>query len=221
MGVVYLAEQPSLGRRVALKVIAPEFSADARAKSRFLRESQMAAAIDHPNILPIHEAGEIDGVLFIAMRYVEGEDLERRLRRGPIEPRAAVTILGQVASALDAAHEAGLVHRDVKPANVLIASGQGVDRSDHAYLTDFGLTRPSGSETGLTRAGGFVGTLEYIAPEQIEGGAVDGQADQYALAAIAVACLTGQVRSRATATWPSSTPTSTIRRHRSTYGSQA
>ncbi len=191
MGVVYRATDRSLDRRVALKLITPTVADDEAFRSRFLRESKMAAAIDHPNIIPIYEAGEADGAFFLAMRFVDGTDLERRLRDGPLEPRAAVAILGQIASALDAAHAAGLVHRDVKPANVLIASGQGADRSDHAYLTDFGLTKQSGSETGLTRAGGFVGTLEYIAPEQIEGKATDGRADQYALAAIAVACLSG------------------------------
>jgi serine/threonine-protein kinase len=193
MGVVYRAVDRGLDRPVALKLIAPTVADDEAFRSRFLRESKMAAAIDHPSILPVYEAGETDGVFFLATRYVDGTDLEHRLREGPIEPRAAVAILGQVASALDAAHGAGLVHRDVKPANVLIASGQGADRSDHAYLTDFGLTKQSGAETGLTRVGGFVGTLEYIAPEQIEGKAVDGRADQYALAAIAVTCLTGRV----------------------------
>ncbi len=150
------------------------------------------------------------------MRYVEGVDLETRLRGGPLTPRESRASPGQVASALDAAHEAGLVHRDVKPANMLIASGKGVDRDDHAYLTDFGLTKHRGSQTGLTRAGGFIGTLEYIAPEQIEGKAVDGRADQYALAAIAVACLTGEPPYPRDRTWPSSTPTSTTRRHRCT-----
>ena len=125
------------------------------------------------------------------MRYVEGVDLATRLRVGALEPRQAISFLAQVAGALDAAHAAGLVHRDVKPANLLIASGQGVDRDDHVYLTDFGLTKQRGSQSGLTRGGAFLGTLEYVAPEQIEGRAVDGRADQYALAAVAVECLTG------------------------------
>ncbi|HVQ22800.1 MAG TPA: serine/threonine-protein kinase, partial [Candidatus Saccharimonadia bacterium] len=193
MGVVYRATDTALDRQVAIKLIAPLAEDDEAFRARFLRESKMAAAIDHPNIIPIYEAGERDGSYFLAMRFVDGTDLERRLRQGPLEPRSAVALLGQIASALDAAHAAGLVHRDVKPANVLVASGQGADRSDHAYLTDFGLTKQSGSDTGLTRAGGFVGTLEYIAPEQIEGKPADGRADQYALAGIAVACLTGQV----------------------------
>ncbi|HVQ22798.1 MAG TPA: serine/threonine-protein kinase, partial [Candidatus Saccharimonadia bacterium] len=147
--------------------------------------------IDHPNIIPIYEAGERDGTSFLAMRYVEGTDLATRLRSGPLTPREAVSMLAQVAGALDAAGAAGLVHRDVKPANLLIAASQGVDQADHVYLTDFGLTKERGSETGFTRTGSFLGTLEYVAPEQIEGKPVDGRADQYALAAIAVECLTG------------------------------
>jgi serine/threonine-protein kinase len=193
MGVVYRAADTTLDRPVALKLIAPAVTDDAAFRARFLRESKMAAAIDHPNILPIYEAGEADGTFFLAMRYVDGTDLERRLREGPLEPRAAVAVLGQVAKALDAAHARGLVHRDVKPANVLLDAAAGGAEGDHAYLTDFGLTKQSGAESGLTRAGGFVGTLEYIAPEQIEGQPTDGRADQYALAAIAVAALTGQV----------------------------
>jgi serine/threonine-protein kinase len=192
MGVVYLAEHRELRRKVALKLLAPDYADDEGFRARFLRESRMAAAIDHPNIIPIYEAGEVEGAYFLAMRYVDGVDLATRLRAGPLASHEAVRLLGQVASALDAAHAAGLVHRDVKPANLLIASGQGQDRDDHVYLTDFGLTKQRGSETGLTRTGSFLGTLEYIAPEQIEGKGTDGRADQYALAAIAVACLTGQ-----------------------------
>ena len=192
MGVVYLVEQPNLGRKVALKVIAPEFSEEPRAKARFLRESQMAAAIDHPNILPIHEAGELEGVLFIAMRYVLGEDLAKRLARGPLPPATSVAILAQVAAALDAAHARGLVHRDVKPANILLDPQAGPDGQDHAYLTDFGLTKRGGSEGSLTAVGGFAGTLAYIAPEQVEGGEVDGRTDEYSLACVAYECLTGR-----------------------------
>jgi serine/threonine protein kinase len=191
MGVVYLAEQRDLGRKVALKLLAAAFVDDEAFRARFLRESRMAAAIDHPNIVPIYEAGQVEGAYFLAMRYVDGVDLASRIRSGPLTPVETTRLLGQVASALDAAHAAGLVHRDVKPANLLIASGQGLDRADHVYLTDFGLTKQRGSETGLTRTGSFLGTLEYIAPEQIEGKPIDGRADQYALAAIAVECLTG------------------------------
>jgi serine/threonine protein kinase len=193
MGVVYLAEQARLGRKVALKIVSPEFSDDPKARARFLRESQMAAAIDHPNILPIYEADEADGVLFIAMRLVEGTDLATRLRAGRLEPRAAAGILGQVANALDAAHARGLVHRDVKPANILLAPGAGADQGDHAYLTDFGLTKRGGTDSSLTAAGGFAGTLAYIAPEQVDGREVDGRADQYSLACMTFECLTGRV----------------------------
>jgi len=193
MGVVYRAEQTRLGRKVALKVLAPDLLDDEAFRARFIRESQMAAAIDHPNIIPIYEAGEIEGAYFLAMRYVEGTDLETRLRSGPLEPREAVQLLAQVASALDAANEAGLVHRDVKPANVLIASGKGVERADHAYLTDFGLSKHRGSQSGLTQSGAFMGTLDYIAPEQIEGRPVDGRTDQYSLACMTFHALTGQV----------------------------
>jgi serine/threonine-protein kinase len=192
MGVVYLATHTGLDRRVALKLLTPDYADDEAFRARFLRESKLAASIDHPNIIPIYDAGEIAGTYYLAMRYVEGTDLETRFRAGPLAPRETVHLVAQVASALDAAADAGLVHRDVKPANILIASGKSVDRADHAYLTDFGLTKHRGSQTGLTRAGAFMGTLEYIAPEQIEGKAVDGRADQYALAAIAVACLTGE-----------------------------
>ncbi len=193
MGVVYLATHAGLQRRVALKLLAPDYADDEAFRARFLRESRMAAAIDHPNIIPIYDAGDVDGTYFLAMRYVEGTDLETLIRPGPLAPRTAVGILVQIASALDAAHEAGLVHRDVKPANVLLASGKGVDRADHAYLTDFGLTKHRGSETGLTQGGAFLGTLDYIAPEQVEGKPVDGRADQYALACLAFHGLSGRV----------------------------
>jgi serine/threonine protein kinase len=193
MGVVYLAEQARLGRKVALKIVSPEFSDDPKARARFLRESQMAAAIDHPNILPIYEADEADGVLFIAMRLVEGTDLAARLAAGHLDARTAAGILSQVAGALDAAHARGLVHRDVKPANILLSPGAGADQGDHAYLTDFGLTKRGGSETSLTAAGGFAGTLAYIAPEQVDGREIDGRADQYSLACMAFECLTGRV----------------------------
>ena len=190
MGVVYLATQRELRRKVALKLLSDELAADADFRARFERESRLAASIDHPNIVPLYEAGEIDGAAYLAMRYVEGVDLATRLREGPIEPAEAAAILGQVAGALDAAHERGLVHRDVKPGNVLLGR---TAHGDHAYLTDFGLTKQAGSETGITRAGSFVGTPAYMAPEQIQGQDVDGRADQYSLAAMAFECLTGQV----------------------------
>jgi serine/threonine-protein kinase len=190
MGVVYLAEERRLKRRVALKVLPPELAGDTDFRARFERESQMAAAIDDPNILPVYEAGEVDGVLFIAMRYVEGTDLETRLERGPIVPAEAVRLLGQVGSALDAAHVRGLVHRDVKPANILIATGED-ERGDHAYLTDFGLTKHRTQDTSLTRVGAIMGTLDTMAPEQLEGLEVTGATDQFALATIAYRALTG------------------------------
>ena len=193
MGVVYLAGDPRLGRRVALKVLAPALTDEASSRARFLRESQSAAAIDHPNIIPVYEAGEVEGVFFLAMRYVQGADLGSRIAAGPLEPGETVRLLGQIASALDAANEAGLVHRDVKPANILIASGKDPEGGDHAYLTDFGLTKHRGVESGLTAAGAFMGTLDYIAPEQIEGKPVDGRTDQYGLACVAFECLAGRV----------------------------
>jgi tRNA A-37 threonylcarbamoyl transferase component Bud32 len=193
MGVVYLATHVGLDRKVALKLLAHDYADDEAFRARFLRESRMAAAIDHPNIIPVYEAGEVDGAYFLAMRYVSGTDLESRLRAGPLDLHEAIHVLGQVASALDAAHEQGLVHRDVKPANVLLAPGQGADRADHAYLTDFGLTKHRGSQSGLTHGSAFIGTLDYIAPEQIEGRLVDGRTDEYGLACVAFECLTGRV----------------------------
>ena len=189
MGVVYRATDRRLGRPVALKLLAPAIADDEAFRKRFVQESQMAAAIDDPNIIPIYEADEIDGAFYLAMRFVEGTDLESRLRLGPFEPREVVHVLAQVASALDAAHARGLVHRDVKPGNVLIAAGSTLDRPDHVYLTDFGLTKHRGTQTAMT--GGFLGTLAYIAPEQIEGRDVDGRADEYSLACMAFECLTG------------------------------
>jgi serine/threonine protein kinase len=193
MGVVYLATDRNLGRHVALKLLPEALAADADFRARFIRESKMAAAIDDPNILPVYDAGEVDGVLFIAMRYVEGSDLEQRLGAGALQPADVIHLLGQVASALDSAHARGLVHRDVKPANILIAGARDDERGEHAYLADFGLTRSRGLDTSLTRAGTLVGTLDYMAPEQLEGRDLDGAADQYALAAIAFRALTGRL----------------------------
>jgi serine/threonine-protein kinase len=191
MGVVYLATDTRLHRRVALKLLTADLADDEAFRARFLRESHLAASIDHPNIIPVYEAGEIEGTYYLAMRYVEGTDLDARLRAGPLEPDETVHLLAQVASALDAANEAGLVHRDVKPANILVAPGKALERGDHAYLTDFGLTKHRGSQTGLTQGGSFMGTLDYIAPEQIEGKAIDGRADRYALACMTFQCLAG------------------------------
>jgi YVTN family beta-propeller protein len=186
MGVVYRAWDLALERPVALKLVAPELAADPRFRERFLRESRLAAAIEHPHILPVHAAGEADGTLFLVTRFVEGEDLKTRLDRdGPMDPAVAVALVTQIGSALDAAHAKGLVHRDVKPGNVLISS------SGECYLCDFGLTKPMAAERSLTESGQFVGTLDYVAPEQIRGPDVDGRADQYALACVFYECLAG------------------------------
>lgn len=192
MGVVYLARDVRLDRRVALKLLAPEYTANANFRARFLRESRVAAAVDHPNIIPIYEAGNADGQLFIAMRYVPGVDLRRELdERGRLDLPEALDLLEQVAHALDAAHAAGLVHRDVKPGNILLAERSG-DGHRQVYLTDFGLTRRSTSISGLTTTGHFLGTLDYVAPEQIRGDPVDGRADVYSFACVAYAMLAGR-----------------------------
>jgi len=184
MGVVYRARDLALDRPVALKLIAPELAQDERFRTRFLRESRLAAALDHPHVVPIHEAGEHEGQLYLAMRFVEGEDLKTRLEReSAVAPARAVAVLAEIADALDAAHRRGLVHRDVKPANVLL------DEDGHAYLTDFGITKQVGDAS--TGTGGLVGTLDYLAPEQIRGGEVDGRADCYALGCVLYECLTG------------------------------
>jgi Protein kinase domain len=191
MGVLYLAVEPGLERRVALKLIAPEAASDQVFARRFSEESKIAASIEHPNVVPIYAAGEEDGIPFIAMRYVSGSDLGRRLsREGRLDPVAAAALIAQVGNGLDAIHAAGLVHRDVKPANVLLGdSGDG----DHAYITDFGVARNVATESGLTQTGRFVGTLDYVAPEQISGGAVDARADVYALGCLLFKLLTGDV----------------------------
>jgi YVTN family beta-propeller protein len=191
MGVVYRATQLSLGRPVALKVIASALADEEGFRERFGRESRLAASLDHPNVIPVYAAGEHDGVLYIAMRYVEGTDLRALIRaEGRLDPLRAAGVVAQVASALDAAHERGLVHRDVKPANVLVAARSG---GEHVYLTDFGLTKRSASESSLTAAGEWVGTLDYVAPEQVRGDPVDGRADVYALGCVLYELLTGRV----------------------------
>ena len=196
MGEVYRAVQLSLGRRVALKVLAPKLADDDVFRRRFLRESRIAASIDHPSIIPIYETGEEGGLLYIAMRYVDGMDLATLLRRtGRLEPARALAIMSQVASALDAAHARGLVHRDVKPANILLASGPaGTD--GHCYLCDFGLIKQVGTDeapSALTATDQFVGTIPYVSPEQIEGLPLDGRADIYSLGCVLFHCLTGSV----------------------------
>ena len=190
MAVVYRAHDVRLNRRVALKLLAPALAADAGFRRRFASESLAAAAVDDPHIIPVFEAGEAGGVLFIAMRYVGGGDVLSLVRRdGPLPLPRVAAVISPVASALDAAHAAGLVHRDVKPANMLLDVRPG--RPDHVYLSDFGLSKGSMAASGLTGTGQFIGTLDYISPEQIQGRPVDGQADQYALACAAFELLAG------------------------------
>ncbi len=193
MAVVFRAHDERLDRTVALKILAPALAADDAFRQRFIRESRAAAAVDDPHIIPVFEAGESSGVLFIAMRYVRGGDVRSMLGQfGPLPPGRVAGIISQVAGALDAAHVRGLVHRDVKPANMLLDARSGAGgRPDHVYLSDFGLSKASLQATGLTGTGMFLGTLDYIAPEQIEGRPVDGRADQYALACAAYELITG------------------------------
>jgi serine/threonine protein kinase len=193
MGVVYLAEQRFPKRKVALKVLAPELARDERFRDRFVRESNLAASLDHPNIVPIHAAGEEDGVLYLAMRYVEGTDLKQAVAQGgPLSLQRTAAIVAQVASALDAAHRRGMVHRDVKASNVLLVAGDETG-TEHAYLSDFGLTKRMTSDSGLTGTGQFVGTLDYAAPEQFEGKPLDARTDVYSLGCVAYECLVGEV----------------------------
>jgi serine/threonine-protein kinase len=193
MGVVYLAEHIRLKRKVALKVLAPELAADALFRDRFIHESELAASLDHPNIIDIHDAGEADGLLYLAMRYVGGSDLKTMIgREGPLGPERAVALIAQVAGALDAAHERGLVHRDVKTANVLVQLPTP-SLGEHAYLTDFGLTKRPDAMSGLTKTGQFLGSVEYAAPEQFEGRPLDARTDVYSLGCVLYECLTGQV----------------------------
>ena len=192
MSVVYLAKDLRLERRVALKLLAPSLAEDDSFRDRFLRESRLAASIDHPNIVPIYEAGTTEDRLFIAMRYVEGRDLKVRLQSGRLDPTDATGIVAQVASALDAAHGRGLVHRDVKPSNVLLDTGARPDGSDHVYLADFGLTRRVSEEAGSGDNGQLMGTIDYVAPEQIAGEQIDGRADVYSLGCVLYECLVGQ-----------------------------
>ncbi len=186
MGVVYRAVHERLGRTAALKVLSPELAQDEEYRVRFVRESQLAASLEHPNVLPVYDAGETEDVLYLAMRYVDGSDLREVLRQeGSLTPERTLELIAQVASALDAAHEAGLVHRDVKPANILI------DRTGRVFLSDFGVAKRTGG-TQLTRTGSFLGSVDYCSPEQIEGKSLDGRADVYALGCVLYQCLTGQ-----------------------------
>jgi serine/threonine protein kinase len=190
MAVVFRARDERLDRQVALKFLAPWLAADEEFRRRFDQESRMAAAVNNPHIIPVYQADEANGVLFIAMLYVTGGDVASLVRsRGALPPGRAVEIVSQVASALDAAHRRGLVHRDVKPSNMLL---DGDSEPDHVYLSDFGLAKTATGSGRLTRTGQLLGTLAYMAPEQIAGNQVDGRADQYALACAAYEMLSGE-----------------------------
>ncbi len=193
MSLVYRAEHTHLGRKVAIKFLDPRLAEDEAYRKRFLRESRLAAALYHPNIVPIYDAGEADGVPYITMHFVQGTDLAEQLQReGTLSTDRILAIMLQVAGALDAAHDRGLVHRDVKPANILIASGEGVEPEGHVYLTDFGLAKQvAAAGTALTKQGLFMGTLDYVAPEQIQGHDVDRRADVYSLGCVVFQCLAG------------------------------
>ncbi|MDF2145365.1 serine/threonine-protein kinase [Knoellia sp. p5-6-4] len=198
MAVVYRAEDTRLGRKVALKLLTPALAENEQFQQRFIRESRLAASLDHPNIVPIYEAGESDGHLFIAMRYVPGSDLKALLNREGALPSARILrLFVQIGDALDAAHVLGLVHRDVKPGNILITSvaeRSGHAHPDHVYLTDFGLTKRTTSLSGsLTGTGHFLGTVDYVSPEQIQGAPVGPSTDIYALGCVLYECLTGRL----------------------------
>src|SRR4051812_12344182 len=186
MGVVYRAMHLALKRQVALKLIGAEYSGQPEFRERFQRECETAASIQHPHVVPIYHAGEEDGRLYVTMRYVEGSDLYRLLQRGRVDAKSAARLVAQVAEALEAAHQRGIVHRDVKPANILI------DADGSALLTDFGLTKNL-SDRGLTKDGTFVGTLDYAAPEQFRGDPVDARTDVYALGCVLYQALSGRV----------------------------
>jgi ABC-type transport system substrate-binding protein len=189
MGAVYLAEETASGRRVALKLLLSELARDERFRARFLRETELAARLDDPHAVPIVASGDAEGTLYLAMEYVEGSDLRKLLRSdGRLEPERALSLVAQIASALDAAHAAGLVHRDVKPGNILVAQS---DEGETAFICDFGLARHVSSVSSLTSDRGFVGTIDYVPPEQIEGGTIDARADVYSLGCVLYECLAG------------------------------
>jgi Protein kinase domain len=201
MAVVFRARDERLGRPVALKLLAPGLAADGGFRQRFIRESRAAAAVDHPNIIPVYEAGEADGALFIAMRYVQGGDVRTLIdQNGPLPAARAWAIISQVAGALDSAHRHGLIHRDVKPGNILLDAGAAGrnrgpgpgEQQEHVYLSDFGISKQPTGASSLTLAGQFVGTLDYIAPEQIDGRDLDGRADLYSLGCAAYEMLSGK-----------------------------
>ena len=187
MGVVYRAYDLRLKRPVALKLVAPSLARDERFRERFARESELVMSLEHPNVVPIYDAGDVDGRVYLAMRLVDGSDLGSLLRSdGALEPARAIAISAQIAAALDAAHASGLVHRDVKPSNVLL------DASEHVYLADFGLTRRLDDDGGVAGEGRSIGTPAYLAPEQLDRAPIDGSADVYSLGCVLYECLTGE-----------------------------
>lgn len=186
MGVLYRARQLRLDRPVALKLVEPEVAGEPLVRERLRREARTVAALDHPNVVPLYEAGEEDGTVYIVTRWVEGTELGALIRRdGPLEPGRAARIAAQIASALEVAHESGLIHRDVKPSNAIVTA------DDHVYITDFGLTKRADSLSGFTAAGQMLGTIDYVAPEQIEGGEASARGDVYGLACVLFEMLTG------------------------------
>jgi serine/threonine protein kinase len=189
MSVTYKATDVRLGRKVALKVIGEHLTADAEFRERFVDEARNTSAIDHANIVPLYDFDEVDGLLYIAMRLVDGQDLASHIKDGPLSPARTLTLLGQVAEALDMLHGKGLVHLDVKPANVLVTAKEAA--GEHVYLADFGLTR-RGATGHRTRTGDFLGSPTYAAPEHLRGEPLDGRTDQYALACMVFACLSGR-----------------------------
>jgi serine/threonine protein kinase len=186
IGVLYRARQLRLNRPVALKLVEPELAVEPLVRERLRREARTVASLDHPNVVPLYEAGEEHGTVFIATRWIDGTELGSLIRRdGPMRPRRAARIAAQIASALEVAHEKGLIHRDVKPSNVIVTD------EDHAYITDFGLTKRAESMSGFTAAGQMLGTIDYAAPEQIEGGEAGPRGDVYGLACVLFEILTG------------------------------
>jgi serine/threonine-protein kinase len=192
MGEVWRAHDTAMGRTVAIKMLLPHFARDHTFEQRFRREARAAARLDEPHVVPVHDFGEIDGRLYVTMRLIDGVDLQSLLAGGPLQPERAVRIIEQVASALHSAHRVGLVHRDVKPSNVLLAE------DDFAYLIDFGIARAAG-ETGLTSTGATIGTWSYMAPERFGPGEIEPTSDIYALGCLLYECLTGQPPFAATA----------------------
>ncbi|MGX7825560.1 serine/threonine-protein kinase [Actinokineospora sp. 24-640] len=189
MSVMYRATDVRLGRKVALKVIAEHLTADPEFRERFVDEARNTSAIDHANVVPLYDFGEVDGLLYIAMRLVDGQDMAGHIADGPMSPKRTLALLAQVAEALDNLHERGLVHLDVKPANVLVTAREST--AEHVYLADFGLTR-RGATGHRTRGGDFLGSPTYAAPEHLRGEPVDGRTDAYSLACVLFACLTGR-----------------------------